>query len=51
MAGGRSWSEQGEELISRRPAGRLLQTVNLAKGSHPGAEGALSTQKSIPRVP
>lgn len=33
------------------PAGRLLQTVNLAKGSHPGAEGGLSMQKGLPRGP
>lgn len=46
---GRSCSGQGEGLISRRPS--WLQTMNLAKGSHPGAEDGLSCRKGSRGTP
>lgn len=39
MASGRSWSEQGEELISRRPSWPTAPDRELGKGQPPRGRG------------
>lgn len=49
MAGGRSRSEQGEALISRRPSWPAAPDRELGKGQPPGGRGCLVHAEEDPQ--